>query len=142
MSMASPNMIRTRPPSLPVAVHLALGTGTLLCDIIVMSPLALGPRLDIILGWDWISSHDLRFLYPQGAVRESGFFDALAAPLQTTGSALVQTLIGRGEFRPCSAGWSLPTPLPRRPLPQPLRCRYSHLTAACLSRWSHWVPPR
>ncbi len=64
-----------------------------------MSPLALCPGLDIILGWDWISSHDLRFLYPQGAMRGFGLFDALAAPLQTTGSALAETLIGHGEFR-------------------------------------------
>ncbi len=97
MSMASPDMIRTLPP--PIAVHLALGTGTPLCEIIDMSPLALGPGLDINLGWDWISSHDLRFLYHQGAVRGSRLFDALATPLQTTGSALAQTLIGHGEFR-------------------------------------------
>ena len=37
-----------------------------------MSPMALGAGVDVILGWDWIAGHDLRFLYPQGAVTGSG----------------------------------------------------------------------
>ncbi len=48
VSMAFSDMIRTLSPL--VAVHLALGTGTPLCEIIDMSPLALGPGLDIFLG--------------------------------------------------------------------------------------------
>ena len=42
--------------------------GDTLRETIDMLPLDLGPNLDIILGWDWISSHDLRFLYPDGSV--------------------------------------------------------------------------
>ncbi len=69
-----------------------------------MSPLDLGPGLDIILGWDWISSHDLRFLYPAGAVAGASSSGPLTAPLQPTppaGSAQAQTLafIGHCEFR-------------------------------------------
>ena len=158
VSMASPDMIRTLPP--PVAVHLALGTGTPLCEIIDMSPLALGPGLDIILGWDWISSHDLRFLYPQGAVRGSGLFDALTAPLQATGSALAQTLIGHGEFRrmlrrvvpadpPASAATTptaTPSPPPLTPhsgLSKPLEplgaAEVARLDAAAEARRARWV---
>jgi hypothetical protein len=33
-----------------------------------MSPLYLSPGLDVFLGCDWNSSHDLRFRYPRGAV--------------------------------------------------------------------------
>ncbi len=58
----------------------------------------------IILGSDWISSHDLRFLYPAGADAGASSSGPLTAPLQPTppaGSAQAQTLalIGHGEFR-------------------------------------------
>ncbi len=56
VSMASPDTTRALPP--PVGVHLALGADGILRELIDMSPLNLGPGLDIILGWDWISSHD------------------------------------------------------------------------------------
>ena len=66
-----------------------------------MSPLDLGPDLDIILGGDWLSSHDLRFLYPQGLVSGAGPQGALSVPLRTTAPAPAQSsmLIGHGEFR-------------------------------------------
>ena len=67
-----------------------------------MSPLDLGPELDIILGWDWLSSHDLHFLYPQGSVSGAGPQGSpLSAPLRPTAPAPVQAsvLIGHGEFR-------------------------------------------
>ena len=37
-----------------------------------MSPMDLGPGLDIILGWDWIARHDLCFLHPQGEAVGAG----------------------------------------------------------------------
>ena len=102
VNMASPDTARPLPP--PVGVHLALGSDVQLREVIDMSPLDLGPGLDIILGWDWISSHDLRFLYPAGAVAGASSSGTLSAPLQPTppaGSAQAQTLalIGHGEFR-------------------------------------------
>ena len=56
----------------PVVVHLALDAAEPLREVIPMSPLDLGPELNIILGWDWISSHDLRFLYTQGGAVGGG----------------------------------------------------------------------
>jgi hypothetical protein len=66
-----------------------------------MSPLDLGPDLDIILGWDLISSHDLRFLYPQGRVTGTGSHGPLSAPLRraSPASAQASVLISHGEFR-------------------------------------------
>jgi len=66
-----------------------------------MSPLALGPELDIILGWDWISSHDLRFLHPRGTVTGAGPQGPVSAPLlpSTSPAAQASVLIGHGEFR-------------------------------------------
>ena len=46
-----------------------------------MSPLELDTTLDIILGWDWISSHYLQFFYLERTVTGSGATGALAAPL-------------------------------------------------------------
>ena len=100
VSMASPGTQLPLPP--PVSVHLVLGDGEPLREVIDMSPLDLGPGLDIILGWDWISSHDLRFLYPQGDIVGSGLHGSLSAPLQrvpSPGSAQARVLIGHGEFR-------------------------------------------
>ena len=57
----------------PVVVHLALWEAERpLREAIGMTPLDLGPDLDIVLGWDCISSRDLRFLYPQGRVTGVG----------------------------------------------------------------------
>ena len=100
VSLASPDT--TRPLLPPVQVHLALGATAHLREAIDMSPLDLSPGLDIILGWDWISSHDLQFLYPQGTVSGTGFSGPLSLPLRcrapsTPSSASV--LIGHGEFR-------------------------------------------
>ena len=48
--MASPGMTLALPP--PVEVPLALGPRPYLREVIDMSPLALGPGLDVIVGWD------------------------------------------------------------------------------------------
>jgi hypothetical protein len=47
ITLATPDASRTVPP--PVVVRLALGD---LREVVDMSPLDLGPDLDIILGWD------------------------------------------------------------------------------------------
>ena len=66
-----------------------------------MTPLDLGPELGIILGRDWLSSHDLRFLYPQGRVSGEGLQGSLPVPLRPTAPAPVHAslLIGHCEFR-------------------------------------------
>ena len=91
---------RLLPP--PVVVHLALGAAEPLREVITMSPLDLGPELNIILGWDWISSHDLRFLYPQGGVVGGGPHDLVSAPLRPSSgppATRAAVLIGHGEIR-------------------------------------------
>ena len=85
-----------------MVVHLALGAAEPLREVITMSPLDLGPELDIILGWDWISSHDLRFLYPQGGVVGGGPQGPISAPLRPSSgppATSAAVLIGHGEFR-------------------------------------------
>jgi len=67
-----------------------------------MSPLELDTTLDIILGWDWISSHDLQFLYPEGTVTGSGAAGTLAAPLLNVASPdpdQTRVLVSHGEMR-------------------------------------------
>ena len=101
--------------SLLVVVHLALGEAEPLREVITMSPLDLGPELDIILGWDWISSHDLRFLYPQGGVGGGGRHGSISAPLRPSAglpATRAAVLIGHGEFR-CGPGRT--RRLPRAP---------------------------
>ena len=99
VTLATPDATRSVSP--PVVVHLSLGDAEPLREVIAMSPLDLGPELDIILGWDWLSSHDLRFLYPQGCVSGGGPQGPLSVPLRPTVPAASQAsvLIGHGEFR-------------------------------------------
>ena len=100
VSLASPDTTRQLQP--PVLVHLTLGGDTPLREVIDMSPLDLGPGIDIILGWDWISSHDLQFLYPTGAIAGGGPQGPVSTtlqPLTHPGTPLAQVLIGHGEFR-------------------------------------------
>ena len=100
VSLATADTTRLLPP--PVVVHLALGTAEPLREVITMSPLDLGPELDIILGWDWISSHDLRFLCPQGGVVGEGPHGSVSAPLRPFSgppATRAAVLIGHGEFR-------------------------------------------
>jgi hypothetical protein len=66
VSLASPETSRPLPPQ--AQVLLELGGTSPLREALDMSPLDLAPGLDSILGWDWIASHDLHFLYPHGAV--------------------------------------------------------------------------
>ena len=105
VSLATADTTRLLPS--PVVVHLALGTAEPLREVITMSPLDLGPELDIILGWDWISSHDLRFLYPQGGVVGEGPHGSVSAPLRPFSgppATRAAVLIGHGEFRRTAGG--------------------------------------
>ena len=93
-----------RPLAAPVLVHLELGTTVPLREVVAMSPLDLGPGLDIILGWDWISAHDLRFLHPRGEVVGTGPGGPLAGPLAPRRAgppltAAAHVLISHGEMR-------------------------------------------
>jgi len=99
VTLATPDATRVVLP--PVVVHLTLGDAAPLRETIDMSPLDLGPDIDIILGWDWLSSHDLQFLYPQGCVSGAGPQGPLSALLRpaTTAAAQATVLIGHGEFR-------------------------------------------
>jgi hypothetical protein len=111
VTLTTPDASRTVPP--PVVVHLALGN---LREVVDMSPLDLGPDLDIILGWDWISSHDLSFLYQQGRVTGTG----PTARYQLTSVALPRqrrrplSLSATASFVACSAAWSRPGPIAQR----------------------------
>ena len=50
----------------PVLIHLALGDA--FREVMSVSPMDMDVGDDLILGWDWISSHDLRHLYVDGRV--------------------------------------------------------------------------
>ena len=57
---------------------------------------------DLILGWDWISSHDLRHLYAAGTVSLQSGAARLQLDLLPAGSrpaARTLSVIGHGEFR-------------------------------------------
>ena len=88
----------------PVLLHLALSDT--FRESMSVSPMDMDVDADLILGWDWISSHDLHHLYAAGRVSlQSG-----PAPLQqdllpVSARPLVHTachtlsVIGHGEFR-------------------------------------------
>ena len=50
----------------PVLMYLALGDT--FREVLPASPMEMDVGDDLILGWDWISSHDLRHLYVDGRV--------------------------------------------------------------------------
>ena len=47
-----------------------------------MSPLALEGGVDLILGWDWIASHDLRKLYALGEMVAEGPNGTVRVPME------------------------------------------------------------
>jgi hypothetical protein len=85
----------------PVLVHLNLGDA--FRESMSVSPMDLDVGDDLILGWDWISSHDLRHLYQAGQVDlRSGSAQlqlALLPPAARPPPANLSTVIGHGEFR-------------------------------------------
>ena len=50
-------------------MHIFLSLGDELSESISVSPMDMDVGDDLILGWDWISSHDLRHLYADGHLR-------------------------------------------------------------------------
>lgn len=103
---ATPDATRAVPPP-PVVVHLALGDSEALREVIDMSPLDLGPELDIILGWDWLSS--LRFLYPPALPLPTRPRGRHRAPKRTLGPPPSHHL-SLGAHRP----WRIPPQAPGR----------------------------
>ena len=85
----------------PVSIHLCLGES--FRESLSISPMDMDVGDDLILGWDWISSHDLRNLFHAGQVDlRSGpaqlQLDLLPASARQQ-PANVATVIGHGEFR-------------------------------------------
>ncbi len=109
-------------------VHLNLGYA--FRESMSVSPMDLDVGDNLILSWDWISSHDLRHLYQAGPRQvdlRSGSAQlqlALLPPAARPPPANLSTVIGHGEFRRAGAGScarsSATTPLRALPLP-PLR---------------------
>ena len=84
----------------PVLIHLSLGDT--FRESLSVSPMDMDVGADLILGWDWISSHDLRHLYADGQVcLRSGpallQLDLLPASARPAARAL--SVISHGEFR-------------------------------------------
>ena len=84
----------------PVLIHLSLGDT--FRESLSVSPMDLDVGADLILGWDWISSHDLQHLYNGGQVCfRSGpallQLDLLPADARPVARTL--PVIGHGEFR-------------------------------------------
>ena len=84
----------------PVRIHLSLGDT--FRESLSVSPMDMDVGADLILGWDWISSHDLHHLYADGQVRfRSGpallQLDLLPAGARPATRTL--TVIAHGEFR-------------------------------------------
>ena len=85
----------------PVLIHLSMGDT--FRESLSISPMAMDVGDDLILGWDWISSHNLQHLFLAGRVDlRSGpaqlqldLLPAAARPPPTT----LSTVIGHGELR-------------------------------------------
>ena len=52
----------------PGPVLIYLGLGETFREVLSVSPMDMDVGDDLIFGWDWISSHDLRHLYVDGRV--------------------------------------------------------------------------
>ena len=68
-----------------------------------ISPMDMDVGDDLILGWDWISSHDLRNLFHAGQVDLRWGLEQLQLDLLPANARLppanISTVIGHGEFR-------------------------------------------
>ena len=121
----------------PVLVHLGLGDA--FREVLSVSPMDMDVGDDLILGWDWISSHDLRHLYVDGRVSlRSGpallQLDLLPASARPAARAL--SVISHGEFRRLlrQIERAMPTAAGPPPTPPPVR-------AAGLRGSSGWSRP-
>ncbi len=68
-------------------MRIHLGLGDTLRESLSVSPMNMDVGADLLLGWDWISRHDLHHLYADGQVR------------LRWGTALLQLDLRHGEFR-------------------------------------------
>ena len=107
---------------LAAPVHIFLSLGDELRESISVSPMDMDVGDDLILGWDWISSHDLRHLYADGRVHlRSGpallQLDLLPASARPVTRAL--QVIAHGEFRRLLRQIERPVPVERDPPPAP-----------------------
>ena len=84
----------------PVLIH--LGLGDRFRESLSVSPMDMDVGDDLILGWDWISSHDLRHLYADGQVSlRSGpaLLQLALLPASARPAARTLSVIGHGEVR-------------------------------------------
>ena len=85
----------------PVLLHLCLGDSCR--ESMSISPMEMDVGADLILGWDWISSHDLCHLFKEGqvgfrtgpAVIQLNLLPGATRP----GAVTLSTVVGHGEFR-------------------------------------------
>ena len=86
---------------MPVLIHLSQGDA--FHESMSISPMDMDVGDDLILGWDWISSHDLQHLFQAGQVDlRSGLAKLQLALLPAAARpppAAFSTVIGHGEFR-------------------------------------------
>ena len=85
----------------PVLVHLSLGDA--FRESMSISPMDMDVGDDLILGWDWISSHDLQHLFQAGQVGLRSGPERLQLALLPSAArppkATLSTVIGHGELR-------------------------------------------
>ena len=84
----------------PVLIY--LGLGDVLRESLSISPMDMDVGADLILGWDWISSHDLHHLYADGQVRfrsGSALLQLDLLPAAARPATRTLAVIGHGEFR-------------------------------------------
>ena len=106
-----------------------LGLGDVFREVMSVSPMDMDVDADLILGWDWISSHDLSHLYAPGRVSlRSGpaLLQLDLLPASTRPAARALPVISHGEFRrllrqiECESPVAADTPLaPPTPLSLP-----------------------
>jgi hypothetical protein len=86
---------------LPVLIHLSLGNS--FHESLSILPMDMDVGDDLILGWDWISSHDLQHLYRAGHVDLRSGQEQLQLALLPASArpapATLSTVIGHGELR-------------------------------------------
>jgi hypothetical protein len=120
----------TRDLAAPVQIFLSLGD--VLRESLSVSPMDMDVGDDMILGWDWISSHDLRHFYADGQVSlRSGpaLLQLDLLPASARPAARLLPVIAHGEFRRLlrqiarevpAADAPSPAPPSQRPTPLPI----------------------
>ncbi len=123
-------------------VHLVLGDD--FRELILVSPMAMDVGADLILGWDWISSHDLHHLYAASHVSlRSGPALLQLDLLPPTARLAARTLsvIGHGEFRRCIRQIQRELPAVADTPPPPITPPTTQPALATLSCSQGWSRP-